>query len=257
MSFGPALILGAAGAWVAWRRRLSDAWPCLAVLPVVMWFYFYVDIRDHEQVYVGWRVGHLTFMALIPLAGLAFVGAREAAGTARRLAMTSLGLVVALALPTVVIDTFSTGDVAPNDLGRAWRRTEVISPDEAEGLRWLREHTPPEAVVQVDMMARGSIMWAYIPAFAERRLGAGVPLSMVPLQKYHEAAKRVQWMYGIDAQSAYALADRVGLDYLVVGEPERAAHPGLEARWASIPDLLPLAFHNSAMSIYAVRHAAK
>ena len=255
MSFGPALILGAGGAWVAWRRKISDVWPFLAVLPVVTWFYFYVDIRDHEDVYVGWRVGHLTFMALIPLTGLAFAGVRNATGAARRVGAAGLALVVALAVPTVAIDTFSTQDIAPNGLGRAWIRTEVLTPAEQEGLQWLRDRTSPDALVQVDTDARRGVMWAYIPAFAERRMGAGVPISMVPLQKYQEGARRVAWMYDLpEATSAYALAERVGLDYLVVGAPERAAHPGVEARWATIPELLPRVFHNSAMSIYAVRH---
>ncbi|MEP7118308.1 MAG: hypothetical protein ABI880_12045 [Acidobacteriota bacterium] len=257
MSFGPALILGATGIWVAWRRRVSDTWPFLAVLPVVAWFYFYVDIRDHENVYVGWRVGHLTFMALIPLMGLAFVGARQAAGRARWWFGGGLAVVVVLAVPTVAIDAFNTQDVVPNGMGRAWLRTEVISPAEWEGLQWLRLHTAPAAVVQVDTIAREGVMWAYIPAFAERRMGVGVPISMVPLRKYQEGSKRVVWMYDVaDARSAYALADRVGLDYLVVGDPERRAHPGVEARWALQPELLKLAFHNQAMSIYEVQHAA-
>jgi len=65
-------------------------------------------------------------------------------------------------------------------------------------------------------LARGAEMWAHIPAFAERRMGVGVPLSMVPLQKYEEGSRRVQW----------------------------TGHP----------DLLPVVFHNDAMSVYEVRH---
>ena len=49
-------------------------------------------------------------------------------------------------------------------------------------------------------------------------------------------------------------ADRVGIDYVVVGPPERAAHPGVEERWATVPALLPLVFHNQVLSVYAIRH---
>ena len=257
MSFGPALILGAAGAWFGWRERRADLWPFVIVLPVSAWFYFYVDIRDHQDVYVGWRVGHLVFMALIPLIGLAFAGVRNLRGAARWCSGAVLALTIALALPTVSIDAFNTQDIEPNGLGREWQRVEVITPAEREGLQWLKTHTDIRAVVQVDTIARNGVMWAYIPAFAERRMGVGLPISMVPLRKYEEGSKRIVWMYDLeDARSAHALADRVGLDYLVVGDPERRAHPGVEARWASEPELLPLVFHNQAMSIYAVRHRA-
>lgn len=253
MSFGPALILGAAGMLVAWRRRIQDVWPFVAVLPVAWWFYFFVDIRDHQDVYVGWRVGHLTFMALIPFMGLAFFGVSQLRGLARVAGGAALALTVAMALPTVVIDAFNTQDIVPNGLGPAWRRTETISPPELEGLAWLRTHTDVRAVVQVDTVARGEVMWAYIPAFAERRMAVGVPLSMVPLQKYQEGAVQVTWLYDApNPADALTLADRFGIDYLVVGPPERAAHPGVEARWASVSGVMPLVFHNDTLSIYEV-----
>ena len=52
------------------------------------------------------------------------------------------------------------------------------------------------------------------------------------------------------------MAAREGIDYIVVGEPERRAHPGVEARFGQLPDLLPQVFHNDALSVYDVRHAA-
>ena len=256
MSFGPALLVGAAGAWVGWRLRRADLWPFVAVLPVSWWFYFYVDIRDHQDVYVGWRVGHLVFMALIPVMALAFVGVRNLAGRARWAGAAALALTIVLAVPTVAIDAFNTQDVVPNGFGPSWHRVDVISPAEWEGLQWVKNHTAADAVVQVDTVARDSVMWAYIPAFAERRMAVGVPLSMVPLKKYREGARVVQWMYDTDPASAHAIANRAGIDYLVVGEPERRAHNAVETRWAAYPELLPRVFHNSALSVYAVAHRA-
>jgi hypothetical protein len=252
MSVGPALILGAAGMVAAWRRGLRDALPFLAVLPVAAGFYFYVDIRDHQDVYVGWRAGHLVFMALIPLMGLGWHAAAGLRGGTRAVGLGALGLTVLLAAPTVAIDVFNTQDVAPPDIGRAWRRTDTITPAEADGLAWLRAHTDPRAVVQVDTLARDQ-MWAYIPAFAERRMAVGVPLSMVPLRKYEEGAARMRWVYDVpDPDVAVTLAARYGIDYLVVGDPERAAHPGVEARWQRASGHLPLVFHNDALSVYEV-----
>ncbi len=228
--------------------------PFLVVLPVVAWFYFYVDVRDHQDVYVGWRVGHIAFMALIPLMGLAFLGASGLQGARRWGAAAALVLTVMLAVPTVLIDIFNTQDIVPNDLGPGWRRTEVLTPPELEGLAWVRTHTDARATVQIDPRARGDEMWAYIPAFAERRMVVGVPLSMVPLRKYEEGSRRVQWLFDAEPQTARAMAERFGIDYLVVGPPERAIHENIEARWATAPDALTLAFKNSALSIYQVQH---
>ncbi len=253
MSFGPALLLGAAGMWAAWRQRARDVWPFLVLLPVVAGFYFFVDVRDHQDVYVGWRVGHLTFMALVPVIGLAFADIASLRDGPRHLAAGAVALIVALALPTVIVDVFNTQDIEPNGMGRAWRRTEVITPAEQAGLEFLRTRTAARSVVQVDTLARDE-MWAYIPAFAERRMAVGVPISMVPLLKYQEGARRIQWMYDADAASAFALADRVGIDYIVVGAPERTAHPGIEARWSSHPELLPIVFRNDALAVYRVWH---
>jgi hypothetical protein len=252
MNFGPALIFGAAGLAVAWRRRLWAVAPFLAALPVAAWFYFYVDVRDHQDVYVGWRVGHLVFIAAIPLMSAAWLGAAGLRGRGRGLGLAALALTALLALPTVAIDVFNTQDVMPPDIGRAWRRTEVITPPELEGLTWLRTHTDPRAVVQVDTLAREQ-MWAYIPAFAERRMAVGIPLSMVPLRKYEEGAARVRWLYDVpDPEIAVTLAGRFGIDYLVVGPPERAAHPGVEARWERAAAHLPRVFRNDALSVYEV-----
>jgi hypothetical protein len=257
LSMGPVLVLGAAGLVVAATRRLTDVLPMLAMLAVGAWFYFYVDVRDHQDVYVGWRVGHLTFMALIPLTALAFLGLAWLHSRALRAAAVVAILVVLLpALPMVAIDLYNTQDLGMREMGPGFRWVQILSPAEWEGLTWIREHTPADAVVQVDAYARDSDTWAYIPAFAERRMGVGLPLSMVPLVKYQEGSRAVQWMYDVgEASTTYAMADRVGIDYIVVGDPERRAHPGVEARFSSEPALLPQVFHNDALSIYEVKHA--
>ena len=52
---------------------------------------------------------------------------------------------------------------------------------------------------------------------------------------------------------AYELAARVGVDFILVGAPEREAHPGVEDRYASIGERLVEVFRNPAMTIYAVQ----
>lgn len=255
MSFGPALLIGGLGLAVAWRRRWRACLPFAAVLPVAWWFYFYVDIRDHQDVYVGWRVGHLTFMALIPFMGLACLAVRESRRGWRLAGGALIAVAVGLGLPTTVVDAFNTQDIVLQPPPGGWNHSEFLSPDEQAGLAWLRQHTAPSAVVQVDTESRGDAMWAYIPAFAERRMAAGLPISMVPLRKYQVAAHRIHWLFDVDsADSAYELAERFKIDYLVVGPPERHAHPGIEQRWNGAPELLAPAFHNDTLTIYEVRH---
>lgn len=255
MSFGPALLVGIPGLVVAARCRLVSVLPFATMLPVAWWFYFFIDIRDHQNVYVGWRVGHLTFLALIPFMAVTFQWIGRHQGVGRHVAQAVVVVAVLLGLPTTAVDAFNTQDIRLDVPDPGLNHAEFISAAEAQGLGWLRQHTAADAIVQVDTEARGEAMWAYIPAFAERRMAAGVPLSMVPLRKYLIGAQRIHWLYHVEsATSAYQLANRYGIDYLVVGAPERRANPGVEQRWDAQPLRFVPVFHNDALSIYAVQH---
>ena len=94
--------------------------------------------------------------------------------------------------------------------------------------------------------------WAYLPAFGERRMAAGLPISMVPLSKYQEASANVRMIYDEEPLAAYEHAVRAGINYILVGPPERSVHDGVEKRFESIPELLPQVFKNGTISVYAV-----
>lgn len=256
LSAGPILALGAAGAWVAWRRRIAGVWPLVAVVASSIVIYFYVDIRDHEDVYVGWRVGHVMFIALAGFVGLALHAATDLGGWRRHAALGGVALLALGAAPMTLIDAYNTQDVTNQTRGPSFRWTLVLTPAELDGLRWLRAETPPDAVVQVDPVVRHTETWAYLPAFAERRMAVGLPLGLVPLKKYEDGSRRIRRMYDVtDPAEAYEIAARSGVDYIVVGGPERQAHPGVEERLSHAGPLLPLVFHNDALSIYHVeRH---
>src|SRR5207253_4590590 len=99
--------------------------------------------------------------------------------------------VVILALaaaPTTAIDFYNTQDVANRALGPGFRWTLILTPDEIEALDWITTRTPADAIVQIEPSVRDSFTWAYIPAFAERRMAAGLPIGMVPLDKYQAAS---------------------------------------------------------------------
>ncbi len=253
LSFGPAFLLAGAGAWLAWRAARQDLGVLATLGMTCVVFYFFVDIRDHANVYVGWRVGHLLFMACAVPTALLLEHLAVVPGRRRGLAIGGVVLVLAASAPTVSIDLYNTQDVANRRMGPGFRWTLVLTHDELEAFEWIKRNTTPAAIFQVDAQARDSETWANLPAFAERRMAVGLPISMVPLEKYLTGTGDVTRMLrDPDASAVYTRATRFGIRYLFSGPPERAANPGLQVRLDSRSDLFPLLFRNDSISIYAV-----
>ena len=101
LSFGPMLIAALAGAGVAaWRRADPLAVLALAVA-VSFLFYFFVDVVDHQHAYVGWRAGHLIFMAFAPFVAFGWQELTALGGWARR---STIAMAVVLALAALPHD---------------------------------------------------------------------------------------------------------------------------------------------------------
>jgi hypothetical protein len=82
-------------------------------------------------------------------------------------------------------------------------------------------------------------------------MAAGLPISMVPLQRYEEASKRIEAIYKEeDPEAAYRQAARLGIDYLIVGPPERASFPHFEAALRSRPSRFRETFHSGDVSVF-------
>ena len=158
--------------------------------------------------------------------------------------------VALVALPTVLIDLYNTQDVWNRAMGPGFRWTVLVTPDEVKGLSWISEHTYMRARVQVEPTVRGRDTWAYVPAFAERRMSAGLPISMIPLAKYEKASEDIRTLYrSTSAAQAYELSVRHCVDYLVIGEPERAAYPHLQPLIDASTGLFAPAFRNDALAV--------
>lgn len=252
VSCGPMLFLAGPGLWVAWRHHRRAFGALFALLAICVAFYFFVDIRDHQNVYVGWRVGHLTFIACGALTALTFERLLALPTLRQRVAWAAVIVVLACSAPTFAIDAYNTQDIANRGQASGFRWTLVLTHDELEAFNWIRAHTGPDAIFQVDPVVRDAETWAYLPAFAERRLSAGLPISMVPLDKYVYESSRIRRIYDEEVGEAYDRARRNGVQFVFVGPPERTAHPGVESRFDSIPDLLPVVFRNGTISIYRV-----
>ena len=254
LNFGPVLIVAVAGlVAVLWRRMLPRFVPLFITLAVCTLAYFYVDVPDVQNVYVGFNVGKLIFVGLAPFCGVLLIESRTARGWRRSVTAAFLIIVALAGLPTVLIDLYNTQDIWNREPGPGFRWTVLLSPKEMEGLEWIKEWTPLGARVQVEPTVRGRDTWAYIPAFARRRMSAGLPISMVPLAKYEKASEQVQAIYqATSVQEAFDRSASICTDFLVIGGPERRAYPRLQPLLDGGKGLFSAAFRNDAFAIYYV-----
>lgn len=162
-------------------------------------------------------------------------------------------LLVLLSLPTFVIDFYNTQDIDNRKMSAGFRWTLILSHDELAMFKWIKQYTAADAVVQVEPYSRHPNTWACVPAFGERRMSAGLPISMVPLLKYETASIHVRELYqNRDPEAVYLSAAELGIDYLVVGEPERQAYPDFEGVLLSSPAHFRQVFHAKDVSLYLV-----
>lgn len=252
LSIGPVLLVMAVAipALLSERRGLS-VFAALAATSIA--FYFFVNVRDHGNVYTGWRVGHFLFMSAAVVIGVFLERIVTSASALQPVQWTILVVAFLGGLPTTIIDIYNTQDITNFGEAPAGRMTLLLTPDELQAFDWIKHHTRPDARFQVDPVARGQETWAYLPAFAERRMAIGLPISMVPLAKYQQGSEAISKLFDESPLGAYDRAAKAGVNYVLVGPPEQRAHPGVEARFNSIPNQMPLAFKNGTISIYEVR----
>jgi hypothetical protein len=254
LSFGPILIVTALAipSLISERRGVAIL-GSLAVTSIAI--YFFVNVKDHQDVYVGWRVGHFLFMAATVIVGILLERIATSKAATQPLQLAGVVIALLIGLPTTIIDVYNTQDISEHGEPPYW--TMMLRPDELQVFDWIKNNTRAEAIVQVDPIARqaGSKFdnWAYVPAFAERRMSIGLPISMVPLAKYENGSREIQKLYDESPLAAYERAVRAKINYVLVGIPERETHAGVEDRFNSIPNQMPLAFKNGTISIYEVK----
>jgi hypothetical protein len=249
LSCGPILIAAALAipAMLSGKRGLA----VLGALAVTsMFFYFFVNVRDHQDVYVGWRVGHFMFMAAAVVIAVLVEWIATSASSSQPLLIAALLIAFAAGLPTTIIDIYNTQDISEH--GNAPYFTLMLRPDELQAFDWIKRNTRADATFQVDPMIRADDGWAYLPAFAERRMAIGFPISMIPLAKYQQGSQEITKLFDESPLAAYERAVRAHVNYVLIGPPERRAHPGVEERFNSIPNQIALAWKNATISIYEV-----
>jgi hypothetical protein len=258
LNFGVTLPLVIAALIGLAAARHPAAWMLGLPVLVAFGFYFFVDVRDMQGVYVGWRVAHLVFMLTAPLAAWVLQRAWQTGQPRRTLAFAVIGVGVLSALPTIAFDLYNTQDVTNRRQAAGFPWTLVLSPDEQAALSWIRTETPSWAVVQVDPVCRGAATWSYIPSFAQRRMAAGLPISMIPLAPYQRASGRVHRIFVAgSAAEAYDAALRNSVDYVMLGPAELKEYPQLASSLDGSPDLFPLMFQAGQVRVYQVGAVAR
>lgn len=254
LSFGPLLPLALVGIVIAGRRLDARALPAAVLGVVALAFYFLVDVPEVSG-WVAWRAGHLLLMASAVFVGVVLERVMALTSRATRaVALTTVALLAVAAAPTVAIDIYNAQDTDNPHMGPGFPWVLRISSDEQAALRWLQVNTKPWDLVQVDAIERGPGSWAYIPAFGERRMAGGVPISMVPVSKYERVSRDIQRnLFGADtALDAFMTASRYNIRYLYLGRQERRRWPGFEAMLAGAPHLYARMFSTPDAAIYRV-----
>jgi hypothetical protein len=251
LSLGPALVPAALGAAAAiWSHRFR---PLIApaILMSLSLIVMHFVVLSGDDSWVGFRAGQMLLCGAPALMAAGFA----AAGRSWRRASLAVGIgALCVGLPTTVVDVYNAQDITNLSAGPGFPWTEVIDPNEAQALTWLKNTTPTTAVVQMDALARDRTTWSVIPSFAERREAAATPRTLVDDPEYHARSERVRRMYATrDAREASAIAHELRIDYIWIDQVERRAYPSGMAKFAEAPQYFTPAFHNEEVVIYHVQ----
>lgn len=249
LSLGPVLV--AAGvALVVGRVGRPTAPALLAGLALVVMYFARLNV---DYSWMGFRCGQLFLVAAPALIARGFV----TSGSRRLVVLVIAIAAVLVGTPTTAIDTYNaqdTSNVSESPIG-PW--TVLISKDQQAGLAWLRRSTPQTAIVQMEPTVRARSTWSLIPSLAERRMAAGLPISLLggttDGTEYAERSARVRRMYATtDPREAHDIARTLRIDYIWVDKVERGAYPSGVAKFDGAPQYFSPAFRNAEVATYRV-----
>jgi hypothetical protein len=249
LSIGPLIVPAVLGLWF-WPlpRRV---WPAIAgtVLGLLV---FYLVRLSVDVSYIGFRAGQLLQLMLPALAALYFAGLWNRGWRGCAAAVATAAVILVVGLPTTLVDTYNAQDIGNRRMGPGFRWTITLTPEEQEAYRWMRTETPRAAIVQMDPIAHGRETWSALPTFAERRMAAGRPISLIDIPDYAARSRKAHRIYvERDAETAAQLARELGIDYIFIGpSEERATDAEGLAKFSQRSDLFQPVFSNAAVRIY-------
>ena len=254
LSFGPALFLAPLGLRAAFRASSRLVITLASILAVITVVFLFVDLRGHENTQVTFRTGHLMYLCLGILLAFA-IDSWRAAGRWRSVALsTALLLGAAVALPTVALDWYNARDISniENSPGNfPW--TVHISPDDDAAAQYIHAVLPPTATVQTDALPRDRNTWAFVTAFARRRMAVGNGLFTLNPLRYQPAMARVHEAYQSEsAEVAHKAFVELGVDYVYVGDVERKVNGQAVQKFAWHPRLFQPVYWRGSVEVFKV-----
>ena len=249
LAAGPLLVPAIVGLAVGWRFR-RPVRPAVFGSVVALLLMFFVSLRSVD-IWIGWRAGQILLLTAPALGAL---GLEMLFRRRRTLALVFVLLVAAAGTPTTVLDIINAQDVENRAMGPGFPWTVEVTADEQEALDWIRRQTPKTAIVQMEPTVRGRATWTLIPSFAERRMAAGLPISLLDRPEYRLESERVHELYATpDPKDALAIARTLGIDYIYADRVEREHFPAAEEKLDRRPDLFMPVFANREVRIYFVQ----
>ncbi len=226
-------------------ERRESTGPAVGLALFALAAVLFLDVRGYEGVWMAWRAGSVLLLALFLLALSSW----------RAPPIRWIAPIVAVASVTTILDVYNAQDITNfRPSAGAFRWTTLVSKDEWEALRWVREQTPLTSIVQFDTRAREPGEWALIPAIAERRMAVGFPIFLLDLQKYRARERRhVRPVFlTSDAREAHRNATETRIDYLIVGRRELEIRGEGVRKLFEAPELFRPVFFNDRVTVFEV-----
>jgi hypothetical protein len=249
LSTGPMLVPSLAGLW-PWRELPArPAYVAVAGTTLSVLLMHFMTLS--EASWVGFRTGQILLL-MLPVLLVRVLSALTAHGAGW--SATVAALILVTGIPTTAIDVYNAQDISNRRMGPGFHWTLPVTPGQQAAFAWIRQNLPEDAIVQMEPMVRGREHWSLIPTFAERRMSAGLPISLLPMPEYAEGSAEVQRIYQTTSpREAWQFARARGIRYLYVDHADRAAYPEGVGKFAADSAYFTRAFDNSEVSIYEVR----
>lgn len=249
LSTGPMLLPALVGLW-PWRQ-LPVQPAAVAAGGAALALILMHTVTLSEPSWVGFRTGQILQLMLPLLVARALWGLRRGG---RLLVIAATLLILVAGLPTTIVDTYNAQDITNREPGPGFRWTLPVTAGQQEAFAWIQRSLPEDAVVQMEPVLRGREHWSLIPTFAQRRMSAGLPISLLPTPEYERGSQEVRQIFTTpDPREAWQLARRRRIDYLYIDPDDRAAYPQGVAKFEDQPAYFETVFDNGEVRLYRVR----
>jgi len=258
LSLGPVLIPAALGLIARTGVSFSRLLPSVVLVGISLAVMHLVRLRV-DTAWVPFRAGQMLLVVIPALIARGLAADRPR--VLRVTAVTVCVLALAIGAPTTIIDARNAQDVDDLDAGPGFHWTLVLHPEEEQALHWIRTMTPPNALVQMEPTVRDrdtapggwGERWSLIPSFAERRMAAGLPISLMRVPEYAEKTSLVRTAYqSASAHEAWTIARHLHIAYLYVDALDRQTYEGA-AKFDRAPEFFTPVFKAGDVGVYAVR----